>query len=140
MASQDVPAMIHYVLDATDVTSIGWVGHSEGTIQMFAAGSSVEDSYVQEALSHINLFVALAPVAYVTNLASKPIVVLADAGVPQKLLDHGLYEFLPYGRLNDPAAKMCEIAEGVCNVVRTHYVLITYSGSYDVSTLHHAAL
>jgi hypothetical protein len=34
----DAPTMIHYVLDTTGHSSLSGVGHSEGTIQMFAAG------------------------------------------------------------------------------------------------------
>jgi pimeloyl-ACP methyl ester carboxylesterase len=34
MAFFDAPAMINFVLDATNLTSVSWVGHSEGTIQV----------------------------------------------------------------------------------------------------------
>lgn len=54
MALLDAPAMINYVTEKTNVSSIGWVGHSEGTIQMFAAGTATErSSLVKEALAKV---------------------------------------------------------------------------------------
>lgn len=103
MASLDIPAMVNYVIDTTGYSSLGYVGHSEGTIQMFAAGSSVHlntDPDFQRALSSINLFVALAPVAYVSNLRSKILVLLANSNLLPTLMDKGMVEFLPDGGKN----------------------------------------
>mgnify|MGYP005991887197 CR=1 FL=1 len=100
MASFDAPAMINYVTDKTGYPSIGWVGHSEGTIQMFAAGTSLEtntNDYFQKAIKSLNIFVALAPVAYVDNLKTRLLVALAQTQLPQRLYDRGYLEFLPYG-------------------------------------------
>lgn len=46
MATGDIPAMIEYVIDVTGSSSLGYVGHSEGTIQMFAAGTSTQENEV----------------------------------------------------------------------------------------------
>jgi pimeloyl-ACP methyl ester carboxylesterase len=100
MSSYDVPAMINYVTDLTGYPTVGWVGHSEGTIQMFGAGTSLEtntNDYFQRAMKSINIFAALAPVAYVDNLKTKLLVALAQTDLPQKLIDRGYLEFLPYG-------------------------------------------
>merc|ERR1711907_296913 len=40
MASIDIPNVIDYVLHTTAKSKLSYVGHSEGTIQMFAALSS----------------------------------------------------------------------------------------------------
>jgi len=117
MASYDVPTFINFVVDQTGYSSIGWVGHSEGTIQIFAAASSTTQSVaVKDAIAKLNLFVALAPVAYVTNLASKEIRILANLGVPQDLLKHGLYEFLPHtSKISVAAPSICRVIENVCD-------------------------
>lgn len=97
MASLDMPAMVHYVTDVAEVDSVGWVGHSEGTIQMFAAASSLtgfnkDNTFLHDAIKKINLFVALAPVAYVNNLASRAIQVLAKQYIVDEIFDRGIYE------------------------------------------------
>ena len=81
MGSQDLPAMIDYILSATNMKSISYIGHSEGTIQVFAAGS---DQIKQTKL--INIFIALAPVAYVENVRSPEVVILARANMAKKLI------------------------------------------------------
>jgi pimeloyl-ACP methyl ester carboxylesterase len=100
MASKDVPAMVNYVTAATGYSSVGWVGHSEGTIQMFGAGTSLEtnqDEDFQRALKSINIFVALAPVAYTYGLRSKLLVALAKTNLTEDLYNRGYLEFMPYG-------------------------------------------
>jgi len=117
MASIDVPTLIHYVLDNTDYTSLSWVGHSEGTIQMFAAATSTNlgNTYLDSALASLNLFVALAPVAYVTNLASKLMVLLANTDLMERLIDRGMYEFLPYGPIEKVAPEICQL-NNICDL------------------------
>jgi pimeloyl-ACP methyl ester carboxylesterase len=120
MASYDVPAMINYVTDLTGYPTVGWVGHSEGTIQMFAAGTSLEtnnNDYFQKAMKSINVFAALAPVAYVDNLKTKLLVDLAHTNLPQRLYDRGYLEFLPYGPLETIAPEICQTIEKGCDVL-----------------------
>jgi len=64
LADFDVPAMIDYELKITGRKNLTWIGHSQGTSQMFAALSSNQQKYVDK----INLFVALAPIARLTNV------------------------------------------------------------------------
>ncbi|CAE7494966.1 LIPK, partial [Symbiodinium microadriaticum] len=117
MATGDLPAIINYVIDTTGVDSVGYVGHSEGTIQMFAAATSTgENEVLRDALSKVNLFVALAPVTYVSNMGSRLMVALADADVPAKLYDRGDYEFLAYGPIDQIAPKICRVVEKGCDI------------------------
>jgi pimeloyl-ACP methyl ester carboxylesterase len=118
MAMIDVPTMVHYVLDTTGHPNLGWVGHSEGTIQMFAAATSTSngDDYLKSAIEKVNLFVALAPVAYVSNMQSKLLTLLAHSDILDRLYSHGLYEFLPYGPIEQVAPEICRKEDRLCNI------------------------
>ena len=59
MGTIDVPTFIDYVLATTGLQKLAYVGHSEGTTQMFM-GSSLMPKYFA---SKVNIFIALAPVA-----------------------------------------------------------------------------
>lgn len=67
MGKYDLPAQINFVRDHTGVDKLSYVGHSQGTSQMFYAISE-NQSYWEE---RINLFVALAPVTRIGNCKSK---------------------------------------------------------------------
>eukprot|EP00966_Prymnesium_polylepis_P005043 116054-Prymnesium_polylepis.1 len=63
MASLDLPTHLEYVLSHTGCETLSYIGHSQGTIQAFAG-------FPQHAAlaSRVNLFVAMAPVAFVHHL------------------------------------------------------------------------
>lgn len=65
MALYDLPAMIDYVLNTTKMASLGYIGHSQGTMMPFA-GLSV----YKELASKVNVLIALGPVATVGNITS----------------------------------------------------------------------
>lgn len=67
MGKYDAPAQIEMVLSLTGLKKVTWVGHSQGTAQMFYA-SSADPEYWR---SKLNLFVALAPAIKETNCSSK---------------------------------------------------------------------
>jgi lysosomal acid lipase/cholesteryl ester hydrolase len=58
MGLYDVPAFIDFILAKTGQDKLTYVGHSQGTTQMFIGTSLIPDYYA----STVNLFVALAPV------------------------------------------------------------------------------
>eukprot|EP00588_Corethron_pennatum_P003963 CAMPEP_0194291486 /NCGR_PEP_ID=MMETSP0169-20130528/43478_1 /TAXON_ID=218684 /ORGANISM="Corethron pennatum, Strain L29A3" /LENGTH=460 /DNA_ID=CAMNT_0039039381 /DNA_START=91 /DNA_END=1473 /DNA_ORIENTATION=- len=58
MGDFDAPAQVDYVRAATGQSKIAYVGHSQGTTQMFYALSEREDFWAER----LHLFVALAPV------------------------------------------------------------------------------
>lgn len=55
----DLPTFIDFIIEKTGLEQIAYVGHSEGTTQMFL-GASLNPDYFKEK---INLFIAMAPVA-----------------------------------------------------------------------------
>ena len=64
-AKFDIPATLNYILNYTQSSSLSYVGHSQGTTIAFA-----EFSRNQTLASKVDLFIALAPVAYVGNMIS----------------------------------------------------------------------
>ncbi len=102
-ARYDVPGQIDYILSVTGATSLGYVGHSQGTTQMFAAFT-----VVPELSTKVNMFVALAPVAYVHNQQSPLLSGLVKSGLDQYLMSLGIKKFLEYSWIYEL------IAEAVC--------------------------
>jgi len=110
MGKYDVPAIVDYILAETNHTALTWLGHSQGTAEVFAALSS------QPSLNDkINLFIGLAPVTYVGNSTSI-IVALAKFDLDELFLELGIKEFLPSTKFIhtigkafcDPFPELCE--------------------------------
>lgn len=65
MGRYDVPANIKFILDKTGQEKLTYIGHSQGTTQMFAALTDPETrDYVN---SKVEKFIALAPIVYLSN-------------------------------------------------------------------------
>jgi pimeloyl-ACP methyl ester carboxylesterase len=95
MARDDLPSMVYYILNATQQTQIGYVGHSQGTMIGFAEfgrpGSLLHNN--------VSFWAALAPVARVGHIKS-PLKYLSSATITKDLelywhLLFGKNEFLP---------------------------------------------
>ncbi|KAE8739019.1 hypothetical protein FOCC_FOCC015489 [Frankliniella occidentalis] len=84
IGSQDLPALIDHVLNATNQTSLHYVGHSQGTTTFFVMGSER-----QEYMAKVKTFVALAPIAFVNDIRS----------IPDLIRLMGANEFLPNSKL-----------------------------------------
>ncbi|KAJ8952377.1 hypothetical protein NQ318_014468 [Aromia moschata] len=80
----DNPAIIDYILNATENEKVSYIGHSEGTTQFFIMGS-MRPEYNDK----INVMAALAPIAYMGN-ATSPLVLIA------KKYDQFIYELVDY--------------------------------------------
>jgi len=106
MAKYDLPANVDFVLQATGLSTVSYVGHSQGTTQAFA-GFSLD----AELQSKVNFFGALAPVAYVDHEKSLLLRILADldAVVLFELL--GVRDFLP------DASLLQKLAPGLCSLI-----------------------
>lgn len=64
LGTKDVPSFIDYILDATTLETLSYVGHSQGTTQ-FLLGASLMPTYFTEK---INVALLLAPVGRPTNI------------------------------------------------------------------------
>lgn len=58
MGEQDMPASINYVRNLTGVGKVSYIGHSQGTTQMFH-GLAINQEYWKR---RVNVFIACAPV------------------------------------------------------------------------------
>ncbi|XP_074595035.1 lysosomal acid lipase/cholesteryl ester hydrolase-like [Brevipalpus obovatus] len=102
MIEFDTPAIIDYVLNATKRETLGWVGHSQGTMMMFGFLSQFPEQ------SHkIKPFIALAPVARVKEVTA-PLRYAAKIPLIQKMLTQIPSEFMP----NNPIVSI--ISKIVC--------------------------
>jgi len=111
MALFDLPAQVGYVLNHTNRTSVSYVGHSEGTIQMFA-----NLAHSDQLWEKINYFAALGPVAYTYHLKSLPLVLLADLRVDLIFEMFGMKEFLTDEFLNYFGKIICSVMPDTCNI------------------------
>jgi pimeloyl-ACP methyl ester carboxylesterase len=112
MALIDFPSMIAYVKNATGQEKITYIGHSEGTIQAFAglvANNSVADS--------LNLFIALAPVAYVQYVESPILQALAKLHAEDIFLLLGVKEFSLPGAIQKLLPGICTTDPSLCTFV-----------------------
>ena len=74
MGLYDTPAVIDYIIEQTDQPKVAYIGHSQGTTQMFYALAENE-AYYKDKLS---IFVALAPVTKITNQKADIVRIAAD--------------------------------------------------------------
>lgn len=63
-ALYDLPAQVNHVIETSGRPKISYIGHSQGTTQMFAALADNEEYYQDR----INFFGALAPISRITNV------------------------------------------------------------------------
>merc|ERR1712150_126535 len=103
MAVYDVRDSIDYVLEKTGAEKLIYIGHSQGTMAMFAASSLFPD----EIKSKVALNVMLAPVAFVGHLKSEMMLILAKLSFDQLVALFGVREIAAEGLLNLIGAKMC---------------------------------
>lgn len=66
IGNYDLSAMIDYVLETTGQEKLHYIGHSQGTTSFFALAASQP-----EYNDKIKLMVALAPVAFMTNIPNE---------------------------------------------------------------------
>jgi pimeloyl-ACP methyl ester carboxylesterase len=112
MALFDLPALVDHVLNVTGQATLSYVGHSEGTIQAFAGFSRNPT-----LSSKVNIFIALAPIAYIYHSSSLVFTLLAKLRVPEIFKLFGIRQFLTSEyQLNRLAPWLCNLLPSACNV------------------------
>lgn len=153
MAKYDLPAMVNYALNTTGQKQLFYVGHSEGTMMIFA-GLSENKSLNKK----IRTAFALAPVARLEH-ASSPITYLSEFESEIKAFFNlmGVRKFMPSGEFVRKLADMtCSFDSDVCenflfliagsdsknmNATRTPvYLTHTPAGTSVKNLLHFAQL
>jgi len=121
MIAIDLPTMINYVLGVTGQKSLVYVGHSQGTVMGFGAFPIQTD-----LAAKIDIFIALAPVAYVQNQESLFLTFLAKLDLAEWLVFFGEQQFLPNDWvLQFFAATFCKFDPSLCYDVV--YILCGYN-------------
>lgn len=134
MGTIDVPTFIDFILDQTGLQKLTYVGHSEGTTQMFIGTSMLPEYYKQT----VNLYVALAPV---TNLQSYRVpgaqLWMAEH---EKLLSfflthvlHYYNTFAPMPWLQDTLVTFCDEWESLCNYIFIEKIQFLIKGVDNLS-------
>jgi pimeloyl-ACP methyl ester carboxylesterase len=110
MADYDIPAVIPFVLQHTGQAKLSYVGHSQGTLQMFAH-LAADPSF----MNYLNVFIALAPVGTVRHLEIFMMKLVEKVPILKALEDVGVYQFLPNYQENDMFYQVCSWFGPVCN-------------------------
>ena len=127
-AKYDLPAMLHYALNATQQKDLYYVGHSEGTMMIFAGLS--ENEALQKKIKTAFL---LAPVAHLEH-ATSPITYLSslesELGFFLKVI--GIREFFPTSHwVRALADRVCSFYRG--DVCENFLFLIAGSDSRNMN-------
>jgi lysosomal acid lipase/cholesteryl ester hydrolase len=93
MGQHDVPANLDYITKVTGQAKVTYVGHSQGTSQMYYA-LATNENYIA---SKVNLFVALGPVMKLTHCKSPLInlVMVSETLIFDVCDTLGIWEFFP---------------------------------------------
>ena len=120
MGKFDSPAVVDYVLTKTGKTKLSYVGHSQGTTQMFAALVRNHGNLREK----LNLFVALAPVTRISNISEGMMRSLADnIGTLQWVL-----EFLNVDTILGPGTDWVE--RELCPYFPDRFCFYLYESAY----------
>mmetsp|Transcript_26698 Transcript_26698/g.40725 ORF Transcript_26698/g.40725 Transcript_26698/m.40725 type:complete len:186 (+) Transcript_26698:512-1069(+) len=105
MGLYDFPAQVDMIKKKTGVKKVTYMGHSQGTTQMFYMLCASQP----EVVKRVNLFIALNPVAYMNHVQVPFLKQLADLtdNIYNSLVSSGYFEFFGPG--------WDEFSTSVCN-------------------------
>lgn len=112
MADYDIPAMIDFVLKEAKKPKLTYIGHSQGSLQMFAHLSSNP-----EFIKKLNIFIALGPVGTIKNIEVEFLRKAKEFPLFDLLIMNGVYEFLPNFQANFLFYSVCEKFGKVCDKI-----------------------
>lgn len=112
MGKFDLPAMIDYILKTTNQTKLTYIGHSQGSMQLFSAASENSDYFAKR----VNGVIALGPATKLGNLRSKFLYFLAKVRIDKMLSFLNINEFLSNSKaLTKFNAFVCEKLLFICD-------------------------
>ena len=119
MGRYDIKATIELILKVTGQQKVVYVGHSQGTTQMFAALADRATAAFMNA--KVKKFIALAPVVYFGQQSSPFVSLMANTPLlEQTATKMGMYEWLP-GPCSETSAQanfqgtVCKVNPSFCN-------------------------
>lgn len=114
MGLKDLPTFIDHILETTGQEQLTYIGHSQGTTQMFLASSLNPDYFNKK----VNLFVALGPVTSLVNIEVPALRALSKdwREVEYLALKFGVYDLMNFGSLEESAVQLfCNEVGVVCD-------------------------
>lgn len=113
MGLYDLPAIINRILAETGRKNLTYVGHSQGTAQLFAA-MTLRNEYFRERL---NGFIAFGPVTTLVNMKSAPAKKLANMYVDKIIRRLKIFEMFKNTDFIDFTSKhICRFAPMICKL------------------------
>lgn len=112
MGKYDLPAVITKILEVTGASKLSYIGHSQGTTQMFSALAENEAWY----LDRVNVFIGLGPVTNLQYSKSQLLNFLAKAHGVELLKVLGVNELFPRGYLTNAFySEVCAVIPTICS-------------------------
>lgn len=115
MGDYDIPALLEYIRAETGYEKTAYVGHSQGTTQLFY-GLAHNESYYAE---YISVFLAFGPVLELTHCKSDLLTFFAkhDTLVVDTCELFGIYEWFPANWIDTEAmALICGVIPEICEI------------------------
>lgn len=119
MGQYDIKANIDTILGKTGKSKLTYIGHSQGTTQMFAALGTEMSGYIN---NKVDKFIALAPVVLPRHISDPMIARLAaDTGLVKATTFLGINELMPGACSSSSFVKwmqnkFCQIASSFCGI------------------------
>jgi len=129
-AQYDLPNTVAYVLNQTNSQKLSYIAHSQGATQAFAAFN-----IAPTLASHMNIFIALAPVASLVHQTNSFLRLLATWDVDYLVEWLGFAEFLPSSTIiNEIAPFFCRIDPIICDDL-IELIVGKHQGSFNESRM-----
>eukprot|EP01113_Clastostelium_recurvatum_P019154 TRINITY_DN2260_c0_g1_i2.p1 TRINITY_DN2260_c0_g1~~TRINITY_DN2260_c0_g1_i2.p1 ORF type:complete len:416 (+),score=92.39 TRINITY_DN2260_c0_g1_i2:32-1279(+) len=124
MARIDLPSIINYILTTTGQKQLSYIGHSQGTTMGFIGFEN------PQIAARVNIFIALAPVAFLKHCTSKLVQAMAHLDLAEVLFLFGEKQFAP------DVAVLQKLLPGTCTVDPTacENILSLVMGSDNANT------
>jgi len=112
MGQHDLPATIEYITNLTKVEKLTYIGHSQGTSQMFAALTK----NIEYFKSKLNGYISLAPIVRFKNTDSTLVRVAANLNLDKLVGLFGIHELLNGPETYNPLlAYICKYVSPICS-------------------------